>query len=127
MGHVLQRPPMKNVQLQVKSKEDLLSTFVPFQAIHTASVALSTESIQIGKKYEIMHRWKYPHSQTHSSHICTHTCLSVSHLKLSLQSKPLDEGVSHMIEPLEAQRSLVLMTRIKASITSSPKHLPWHH
>lgn len=46
----------------------------------------------------------------------THTHFAATDLKLSLQSKSLDEGVSHMIEPLEARCSLVLKTWINTSI-----------
>lgn len=38
---------------------------------------------------------------------------AVTDLKLSLQSKSLDERFRHMIEPLEPRRSLVLRSRIK--------------
>ena len=48
----------------------------------------------------------------------THTA-AVTDLELSLQSKSLDEGVSHMIGPLKARCSLVLRTRHEVSITVS--------
>lgn len=46
-------------------------------------------------------------------------CHVISDLKLSLQSKSLDEGVSHMVEPLEACSSLVLKTKEHISIRLS--------
>lgn len=51
--------------------------------------------------------------------VFTEKCHVISDLKLSLQSKSLDEGVSHMVEPLEACSSLVLKTKEHISIRLS--------
>lgn len=53
-------------------------------------------------------------------------CHVISDLKLSLQSKSLDEGVSHMVEPLEACSSLVLKTKEHISIRLSIRR-GWSH
>lgn len=53
-------------------------------------------------------------------------CHVISDLKLSLQSKSLDEGVGHMVEPLEACSSLVLKTKEHISIRLSIRR-EWSH
>lgn len=92
---------------------DLLSTFIPFQAVHTASVTLLRQTADINEDMIILRNIFTLTCllKTLSLNTCTNTH-TVSDLKLGLQPKSFDEGVGHMIGPLEGWCSLVLNTCI---------------
>lgn len=120
-------------------KNNLLPLFIPFQAVHTASVALQTYESKIFKKHtkQILETGFLFENQSFNGHIyikstpkynrnsyfvmTLHNVTSgvnfrqiwQEYLKFCFQSESLDEGLSDMISPLEAWGFPILWTWIE--------------